>query len=1306
MDITQDYSRLFTPQAEEFSQEELLDRVQELEEQVALQNIDRLTGVLSADAFFAQVKRILQEYPLDNFVMWRFDIDKFQTVNNLFGVEEGNRLLVFCADYLQSTLARERNVALGRMGGDVFCGIAPYHESHMTSGEAGQHWVTANSSFSQLEQAFSQFRPDFRFSVTVGFYQIQHHNDPLEILYSRTLAASKACKENRERFYAFFDEKLSIAMEEKQIITAEMHKALEEGQFTVYLQPKVRLSDLSLVGAEALVRWIHPEKGRIPPDSFVPIFEENGFITKLDLYVLRRCCAYIQSWMRQGMTLIPLSVNLSQADLSSPGLPFRIQAILEEYKVDAKYIHLEITESAYANDMEQVHGVTQAFRDLGFHLEMDDFGKGYSSLNMIAELPIDTLKLDMGFLQGEQEGSGKVIRFVTALARHMELTTVAEGIETQEQLAFLRSINCDCGQGFLFSKPLAKADFDVFMRQSALSSGVKQVTKLERALSEPGHWNTKELWKADSAFSKMFNVFPGVLGICELNLLRMDFRLTRYNSHFVDMLQSNHQAFQEFGDGLLDFLHPEDTVKVQEMLTAVTDPKNWAKDFGLQTLDLRFRLISAPGEEASYIWVRATWKLAEFQDETRTYVLTLQNTQEFQQQHSSSQVRLEQLEELERQLAIFSRAGMAGTATFRFRPKHKGELLYANREFMFLHSMDDQFEQLKFPLDLSDILPLEPAKHLENLFLGAIDSKQPRFQWRMTRPDNFGTVRNVVLTGRLSPQGDGMVAEVVLSSLNQAAALESQLLQCQENYDAVLTSTESTLMDFQARCIHYGSDLQLAYALPASVPFLPEEGFPNQSIFHPESYHLLNRVIGDLLLCEGKQELELWMRHPDYVEYSLRHCTLFSQVGADGRISQVRGITRDITLERYGSSNVSVGEIASHIPDGLMVFHHQRGKLSFANDTFYEIVGMSREKLADEYKNYPLLLISEEVCPVLALPEIAQEGQHFLREARLNNHAMRWIAFSGVRRGDYVYGTVRDVTEQKKVEIQLDRETNFNQVLNSIADELLFRVDIPGKTVHFTGKAASSFDLPDQPIPFPLERLHQGKLVAAEHEGEYQNMAEAICRGEEQSYELALVNNQGLVVWYRFEYRILQEAGELAFAIGKGVNIDYQVELLDKLERDSTTGFYNGAAMKLRTNQILHNSFTQEEKLEDQSHAFILVSITPQDVASQENLSLLEREDMTQQLARLIGSKFRDTDIVGRISPQVFGIFMQNITMPSMPLQKISDLYLDFQRYNTMVKSALKISVEIRCAYAKEDGVNYPSLLENAKLIPLDMEIP
>ncbi|MGI5857634.1 MAG: putative bifunctional diguanylate cyclase/phosphodiesterase, partial [Candidatus Merdivicinus sp.] len=245
-------------------------------------------------------------------------------------------------------------------------------------------------------------------------------------------------------------------------IVDSMESALAEKQFEIYLQPKYRISDNQMVGAEALIRWNHPVWGMQSPAVFIPLFERNGFITKLDQYVWDRACAVMQSWVKRGIQSLPISVNVSRADIFNVDLTDILTGLLQKYGLPPASLHLEITESAYTENTRQIIETVSGLRKLGFIIEMDDFGSGYSSLHMLREMPTDVLKLDMKFIQSEPVTpvDQEIMHTIVSLANLMQMGVVAEGVETAEQLECLREIGCECVQGYYFARPMPVQEFE------------------------------------------------------------------------------------------------------------------------------------------------------------------------------------------------------------------------------------------------------------------------------------------------------------------------------------------------------------------------------------------------------------------------------------------------------------------------------------------------------------------------------------------------------------------------------------------------------------------------------------------------------------------------------------------------------------------------------------------------------------------------------------------------------------------------------------------------------------------------------
>lgn len=435
---------------------------------------DRLTGLYSKEFFYQKVRERLQEDPEREYSIVCSNIENFKLFNDAFGVLAGDQLLQEIADMARGRMG-ETGIC-GRFGADRFLFLQERDKERLD--RAG---MAANMQNDQIS---------FSGNVVVkwGVYEITDRSVPVEQMCDRAFLAVDSIKGQYHKWLAVYDDTLRNKLLREQAITEAMETALSEGQFVVYLQPKYSLQNDTLAGAEALVRWIHPEWGFLSPGEFIPLFEKNGFITRLDQYVWDRVCAMLRDWQEKGYPALPVSVNVSRSDVYQADLTDTLLGIVQKYGVNPAYLHLEITESAYTENPGQIISTVERLRKLGFIIEMDDFGSGYSSLNMLNQMKLDILKLDMKFIQSEtakpmEQG---ILRFIVGLARWMNLSVVAEGVETREQLERLREIGCDYVQGYFFAKPMPEAEFMTLLetqRSKCRDSGPKPPQNPEAARS-------------------------------------------------------------------------------------------------------------------------------------------------------------------------------------------------------------------------------------------------------------------------------------------------------------------------------------------------------------------------------------------------------------------------------------------------------------------------------------------------------------------------------------------------------------------------------------------------------------------------------------------------------------------------------------------------------------------------------------------------------------------------------------------------------------------------------------------------------
>lgn len=427
-----------------------LENIIKLRETAAIVNktqLDQLTGLYNKQFFIQKVQELLAENPEKKYDLLCVGIERFKLINDTYGIQQGDKVLQHIANLLMEA-CKEINIC-GRFGSDIFFGVLPHLDAY------------TNEMFLPWFQKLKEYPLERDIKLHCGIYMIHDVSMPITAMCDRAQLAADKNRGKYDECFDIYDDSLRKKLLEEQYIVSNMQTALKENQFHVYYQPKYNLNTEKIVGAEALVRWIHPEKGFMSPGSFIPIFEKNGFITQLDEYVWETACKDIRAWMNGGNSPVAISVNVSRADIYNPKLADVLLNLIEKYQIPMRYLHLEITETAYTENPKQIIAVVGHLRELGFLIEMDDFGSGYSSLNMLADMPVDVLKLDIGFIQSEtKKTSGKgILSFVISLAKWLNLAVVAEGVETKEQVMLLRSMDCNYVQGFYYAKPMDKNHF-------------------------------------------------------------------------------------------------------------------------------------------------------------------------------------------------------------------------------------------------------------------------------------------------------------------------------------------------------------------------------------------------------------------------------------------------------------------------------------------------------------------------------------------------------------------------------------------------------------------------------------------------------------------------------------------------------------------------------------------------------------------------------------------------------------------------------------------------------------------------------
>ena len=421
---------------------------------------DKVSGLYTRSYFFAYLQQMVQrlEKPMDALVL---NLDRFHLINELFGRDEGDRVLATIGELISEKLSELRGIAC-RSESDTFFLFCERQEEY-------------ESLMEEMQSKLAAFAKSRSLRLRAGIYSCEEHESDPEAWFSR---AKSACDRIRGQ-YGSLATRYNNELYERTVfherLIGDIDDAINRRDFVVYFQPKYRIQGECpvLTSAEALIRWIHPELGFISPGEFIPLFEQNGLVRRVDHYVWRSAAEQIKCWREQYGMSIPISVNVSRVDIFDPELEKKLCDILDEFSFAPDDLMLEITESAYADSADRLIEVVNSLRDKGFKIEMDDFGSGYSSLNMLTEIPIDVLKIDMQFIRRMllDDKNLKLVRLVMDIAEFLDVPVVAEGVEEEEQLNVLRQMGCDIVQGYYFSPPLPAERFGELIRQECQRRG-------------------------------------------------------------------------------------------------------------------------------------------------------------------------------------------------------------------------------------------------------------------------------------------------------------------------------------------------------------------------------------------------------------------------------------------------------------------------------------------------------------------------------------------------------------------------------------------------------------------------------------------------------------------------------------------------------------------------------------------------------------------------------------------------------------------------------------------------------------------
>lgn len=425
---------------------------------------DVLTGLDRYEVFLEKLEKEIENVGDDRIVIIYTDIKHFKYINDTYGYRVGDTLL---KDFVDEFMKQKAS---------ILCAARVYSDNFVTAGRIPADGLS-NEEFRDIiyqtnlerEIKFREKYLNSRLQFCTGISVIDKNSRSLdaETAVSNANLARKVAKEMEEDCCVLFDQSMMEGIRREVEITSSIPRALSQKEFQVYFQPKIDTDTLSLIGAEALVRWQKADGAFVYPDEFIPLIERSGQIVEVDYYVYRQVFSFLADRLKEGKRVVPVSVNVSRVHLNRMHILEYVKELLEEFQVPCSLVEFELTESIYLEDTERALELIKGLHKMGFKISMDDFGSGYSSLNLLSKLPIDIIKLDRVFLkEGEmQENDRIIISCVVDMAKRLKITSLCEGVETQEQCNYLKEVGCQMQQGFYFSRPIPQEVFEKLLEE-------------------------------------------------------------------------------------------------------------------------------------------------------------------------------------------------------------------------------------------------------------------------------------------------------------------------------------------------------------------------------------------------------------------------------------------------------------------------------------------------------------------------------------------------------------------------------------------------------------------------------------------------------------------------------------------------------------------------------------------------------------------------------------------------------------------------------------------------------------------------
>lgn len=929
----------FVQDIQKQKQKELSSNSQNCEEKPS-NFTDPLTGLYRKSIFLHEAGEFLAHAGENPYCLMAIDIEHFKLFNEWYGQEAGDQFLVDIGRHLKNAQAEHGGIA-GYMGDDDFCIILP--DNHDAISRL-QH---------QIMGYIKNYQGNVGFLPAFGLYSITDSCIPVRTMYDRAAIAMSSVKGNYTKRSCRYNSKMMQKMKNNHILLSEIQHALEKKEFTFYAQPKCNMATGKIIGLESLVRWNHPKRGLIPPGDFIPLLESNGLITNLDLYVWDMVCRSVRDWIDHGHSALPISVNVSRVDIYSLDIVETFQNLVKKYSLEPSLIEIEITESAYSEEYELINDTIVKLRASGFTVLMDDFGSGYSSLNMLKDVNVDVLKIDMKFLEMDEQSADKgygILEAIISMARFMGLKIIAEGVETKEQMDYLLDMGCIYGQGYYFYHPMPVEVIEPLLAdENNLDLRGIKARQLARL-------HLKELLNDNIVSETMLNNIMGGVAFYQVHGKQVE--LVRANEQYFKVNGTNSVDLEEQRRSILYNIYEEDRKKVFDLFRRADQNVLTGAEADVRRLK----------DNGNTIWLHMHVYLLKKQDSQRLYYGSVSDVTEQklkEQRLDASQRALSAVVHISENDSSFMKLTEENrrTAASIFAQMSPGGMIggycedgfplyFANHEMVRLLDYDS-FEELEQAIEGKVVNTIHPddreqvAKDIGPEYYAGLEYTTT---YRMPKKD--GTWFWTLDKGKIIEAEDGRLA-IVSACTDISEPMSAQLQLAERNAMLMRKNKElAFLNNDMPGGYHRCSDTPGFEFLYVSDRFLQIFGYTRQEIRDIFDNKYMNMVHPDdrLLVENGVVELEQNDEHKNF-EYRMLSKRGYIWVIDQSKYMEyhgkqfLQGIVMDVTESVNLRSQMK--HLLNHLPESISLLGIEHGEIKFKllSLGFFEQYGYTLETL-------------------------------------------------------------------------------------------------------------------------------------------------------------------------------------------------------------------------------------------------------------------------------------------------------------------------------------------------------------------------